>query len=45
MNPKYDVPIIGGDSGASTAAALLALCGHRVVMPEREKISRLCALF
>src|SRR5919198_3802161 len=36
----YDVAIIGGGPAGSTAAALLALAGRRVVVFEREKFPR-----
>lgn len=40
MNPDYDVAIIGGGPAGSTAAALLAGQGRRVVVLEREKFPR-----
>ncbi len=40
MNPEYDVAIIGGGPAGSTAAALLAKNGRRVVVLEREKFPR-----
>src|SRR5437899_13074270 len=36
----YDVAIIGGGPASSTAAALLALAGRRVIVFEREKFPR-----
>src|SRR5437870_5127538 len=36
----YDVAIIGGGPAGSTAAALLALAGRRVIVFEREKFPR-----
>src|SRR5437773_10641184 len=36
----YDIAIIGGGPAGSTAAALLALAGRRVVLFEREKFPR-----
>src|SRR5215472_3119882 len=36
----YDVAIIGGGPAGSTAAALLARAGRRVIVFEREKFSR-----
>jgi flavin-dependent dehydrogenase len=36
----YDVAIIGGGPAGSTAAALLARAGRRVVVFEREKFPR-----
>lgn len=36
----YDVAIIGGGPAGSTAATLLTLAGHRVVVLEREKFPR-----
>ncbi len=40
MNSNYDVAIIGGGPAGSTAAALLAQKGRRVVVLEREKFPR-----
>ena len=41
MNTKiYDVAIIGGGPAGSSAAALLALAGRRVIVFEREKFPR-----
>ena len=40
MNSMYDVAIIGGGPAGSTAAALLARAGRRVVLFEREKFPR-----
>lgn len=40
MNEIYDVAIIGGGPAGSTAAALLAQAGRRVVVLEREKFPR-----
>lgn len=39
-NEQYDVAIIGGGPAGSTAAALLAQAGRRVVVLEREKFPR-----
>ena len=36
----YDVAIIGGGPAGSTAGALLALAGRRVVILERDKLPR-----
>ena len=36
----YDVAIIGGGPAGSTAAALLARAGRRVIVFEREKFPR-----
>jgi flavin-dependent dehydrogenase len=36
----YDVAIIGGGPAGSTAAALLARAGRRVIVFEREKFAR-----
>ena len=40
MERIYDVAIIGGGPAGSTAAALLALKGRRVIVVEREKFPR-----
>ncbi len=40
MNSQYDVAIIGGGPGGSTAATLLARHGRRVIVLEREKFPR-----
>ena len=40
MENLYDVAIIGGGPAGSTAAALLALQGRRVIVLEREKFPR-----
>jgi flavin-dependent dehydrogenase len=40
MDNLYDVAIIGGGPAGSTAAALLALKGRRVIVLEREKFPR-----
>jgi flavin-dependent dehydrogenase len=40
MDNPYDVAIIGGGPAGSTAAALLALKGRRVIVLEREKFPR-----
>ncbi len=40
MNELYDVAIIGGGPAGSTAAALLARAGRRVVILERDKFPR-----
>ena len=40
MSEPYDVAIIGGGPAGSTAAALLAIHGRRVVVFEREKFPR-----
>ncbi|MDQ2918298.1 MAG: tryptophan 7-halogenase [Verrucomicrobiota bacterium] len=39
-NEHYDVAIIGGGPAGSTAAALLALAGRRVIVLERDKFPR-----
>jgi len=39
-NDTYDVAIIGGGPGGSTAAALLARAGRRVIVLERDKFPR-----
>ncbi len=39
-NETYDVAIIGGGPGGSTAGALLARAGRRVIILEREKFPR-----
>src|SRR5919199_2043409 len=39
-NERYDVAIIGGGPAGSTAAALLAQGGRRVIVFEREKFPR-----
>lgn len=40
MQPDYDVMVIGGGPGGSTAAALLARSGRRVLLLEKEKFPR-----
>src|SRR5213596_2095344 len=40
MSSMYDVAIIGGGPAGSTAAALLARTGRRVILFEREKFPR-----
>jgi FADH2-dependent halogenase len=40
MSEAYDVAIVGGGPAGSTAAALLARAGRRVVVLEREKFPR-----
>lgn len=40
MNETYDVAIIGGGPAGSTAAALLAKAGRRVLVLERDKFPR-----
>src|SRR5882762_11674321 len=40
MSSMYDVAIIGGGPAGSTAAALLARAGRRVILFEREKFPR-----
>src|SRR6476620_4092370 len=40
MSSTYDVAIIGGGPAGSTAAALLARAGRRVILFEREKFPR-----
>ena len=39
-NPEYDAIVIGGGPGGSTAAALLAEYGHKVLLLERETMPR-----
>jgi flavin-dependent dehydrogenase len=41
MTAAYDVAVIGGGPGGSTAAGFLARAGHRVVLFERERFPRL----
>lgn len=37
---EFDVVVIGGGPGGSTAATLIAKDGHRVLLVEREKFPR-----
>jgi len=40
ITPEYDAIVIGGGPGGSTAAALLAEYGHKVLLLERETMPR-----
>ena len=40
MKPNYDVIVIGGGPAGSTAAAVLAMKGRRVLLLEKEKFPR-----
>ncbi|MEU1474287.1 tryptophan 7-halogenase [Streptomyces sp. NPDC005760] len=40
MNPEYDLIVVGGGPAGSTAAAAVAMRGHRVLLLERETFPR-----
>src|SRR5688572_23106395 len=40
MNPEYDVIVVGGGPAGSTAATVVAMRGHRVLLLERDTFPR-----